>query len=114
MLFPTKVHTTINQIRRSSKAMLYLYTARVINTQATIQILQKIDGICVTLHDQSDVAPFFKLASAARGLRKSLRVNIFDNVDIGLRKIPTHWRAKTNIKRIPNCPIPDDEVFMRI
>jgi hypothetical protein len=46
----------------------------------------------------------------------SLRLHIFEGIDISkLDDIDLkNWKIKKNIKWIKNCPLPQDEVFMRL
>jgi len=77
----------------------------------SIDLLNALDGITITLHTQRDVLPFKAFASFTNGIKRSLRVNIFKGVYIS--QIPKGWAVKDNIEWIQNCPLPKDEVFMR-
>jgi hypothetical protein len=43
---------------------------------------------------------------------KSLRLNVFKGVSLAELNLSC-WKVKPNIKWIKNCPLPEDEVFMR-
>ena len=120
MLHPTILLSTVGWIRTISNAKVYLYTAKVDELYLALSILSILDGICVTLHDQGDVAPFELFAKAVnrseRCKHKSLRINIFQGV-----RFPKwwflrfwRWKIKRKIQWIENCPLPKDEVFMRL
>jgi hypothetical protein len=78
-------------------------------------VLDKADGLTVTLHTQQDVAKFkafdrYILPPVRR--RKSLRLNIFKGVDLKGYK-PEGWVIKDGIEWIKNCPLPEGETLMR-
>jgi organic radical activating enzyme len=94
---------------------VYLYTALVDDITNVLSVLDKIDGICVTLHDQDDVIPFIKLNDVlALNMinlnNKSLRLNIFDGIKINKTNL-NRWKIKENIKWIENCPLPENETL---
>jgi hypothetical protein len=115
MLYPSLICLTINRIRRQTKAPIYLYTASLIEPHILMSFLDVIDGITLTLHTPKDVEPFrlFNKMILAGALNKSLRLNVFRGIslrDINLSK----WKVKKDMVWIKNCPIPKDEVFMRV
>jgi len=89
-----------------------MYTAK---PKDIIPVLYYLDGICLTLHDQSDVDPFIILQQQMQDLPtlrlKSYRLNIFQGVDI--KNIDPIWKVRNNIQWIKDCPIPQDEILMR-
>lgn len=106
----------IIKIKYETDAPIYVYTAMVNDTKATLRVLDWADGMTVTLHDQTDVEPFliFNASINAEDVRdKSLRLNIFRGVNINIESL-TLWKVKNNIEWIENCPLPKDEVFKRI
>lgn len=114
MLEPDFVKDVVEDIRKISSASVYMYTAKVTDIEASVRVLDKLDGMTVTLHEQSDVAPFLEFIRAVNlyEKEKSLRVNIFKGIEVekaDLRK----WVVKKDIEWIKNCPLPEDEVFMR-
>ena len=48
--------------------------------------------------------------------KQNLRLNVFKGID--LMNVDTQhtalWKIKTNIEWVKNCPLPKDEVFMRL
>jgi hypothetical protein len=118
MLNPALVEQTVRRIWANTKAPVYMYTAKTDDTLALLNILSFLDGLCVTLHGQKDVAPF--IAFQARllkhewlwGIKPSLRLNVFKGVT--MRGVDTTgWEVK-RIRWIKDCPLPTDEVFMRL
>lgn len=104
MLNPSLVMQTIRDIRQESSAAIILYTAK---PERLPFVMPYLDGATVTLHEQADVAVFRALPK----MRGSLRVNVFAGVDIG--PVPG-WKVKRNIEWIEDCPLPENEVFMRL
>lgn len=113
MLRPQFVLDVVTRIRQEYTGRLWVYTAKVDNITKTQDVLRKVDGLCVTLHEQSDVPAWARFASSCRDSSKSLRLNVFAGVDIG--DIDTMgWIVKDGIKWIPNSPLPSGEAFMRL
>lgn len=77
-----------------------------------------IDGITATIHVEKDVAGFemlersFFSVDPFRLSEMSLRLNIFK----GISEIKPifNWTIKKDIEWIENCPLPEDETFMRL
>lgn len=113
MLRPQFVLDVVTRIRQEHRGQLLVYTAKVDNIAKTLNVLRHVDGLCVTLHEQSDVGVWARFASSCRDSSKSLRLNVFANVDIG--GIDTaDWIVKDGIEWIPNAPLPSGETFMRL
>jgi len=113
MLRPNFIREMVRRIRKQTLVPIYLYTAKVDRLQSALAVLGIIDGICVTLHEQSDVEAFHKLENAIDySLGKSLRVNIFKGVKIFIDHL--QWKVKSGIEWIKNCPLPKDEIFARV
>ena len=103
MLAPTLVATAALYIHTQTMAPIILYTAR---PEGLPGVMPYLDGVTVTLHDQMDVPPFLELPK----LNGSLRVNVFKGVDVP--DVPG-WTMKRDMEWIENCPLPEDEVFLR-
>ncbi len=116
MLHPEIVDTVSSFIRLiNPTAKIILYTAMTTTFSTLIHTLKKIDGLTVTLHDQQDVIPFLlfdDLIDDDLRYSKSLRLNIFSGVHVMI--LPDMWKEKENIEWLENCPLPDNEVFMRL
>ncbi len=78
-----------------------------------------IYGITLTFHNQDDVWNSFSLLNFLKREIESFksinfRLNIFKGIilpkDIDLNL----WNVKDNIEWVKNCPLPKDEVFMRM
>ena len=115
MLDPIFLFNIISLIRSrvKPKTAIFVYTAKTDNDVALLWTLVWADGITVTLHKQSDVEPFLKFAKKAIPWvgTKSLRLNVFKGIKM---KYPKGWIVKDNMVWQKNCPLPKDEVFMRL
>ena len=116
MLNPELIIETAWKIREVSDAKIYVYTAKVDNVMAMLAVLNFVDGITVTLHEQSDVKPFlqFDYDLNCMCIDKSLRLNIFKGINIKEEDLYADWIIKDNITWIKNCPLPKDEILMRL
>jgi hypothetical protein len=116
MLAPYAVKAVAKSVRKQTSAPIIVYTAKSSPADALIDVLESVDGITLTLHDQSDVEPFqtFNDALKAQGFgKKSLRLNVFKGID--LSGVDTEgWRVQKDMVWLKNCPLPKNEVFMRL
>lgn len=126
LLFYDEIVGFIKAIRLVSDAKIYVYTAKCDDASMLIELLDIVDGITLTLHDVRDWGMFQQFSFVTREHPeifegKSMRLNIFDEVasDESLdmyfftHKTEETWRVKKNIKWIPNCPLPPNEVLMK-
>lgn len=109
---------TIERIRAQTDAPIYLYTAWRENPYDLLDVLNMVDGITLTLHTRKDTVPFEHFVRVERAWRKvlgekSLRLNVFRGVSTGAADL-TNWVVKRDMRWIKDCPIPADEVFMRL
>jgi len=110
------IYKTIEDIRGvTDDTPIYLYTANLKEPYIAILILGMIEGMTVTLHDQVDVKYFRRFTALLEEYKdtKSLRLNIFKGVDI-TSVDTTGWVIKDDIVWLDPCPVPEDEVFMRL
>lgn len=119
MLYPDLVNRVLYEIARvNPDALTIMYTARLSSPKDTSNLyymLHKLGGITVTLHEQSDVYAFalFNLYLATEDrVKKSLRLNVFKGIELPSLDL-TGWQIKDNIVWLKDCPLPQDEVFMR-
>ena len=118
MLKPDLVKEIIKKIRASSDAKLYMYTADCSKIEF-YDILELLDGVTLTLHEPKDIKAFLKLNMILNSndgfyFEKSLKLNIFKEVQL-LKGIDLKmWKVKDNMVWIKDCPLPKDEVFMRL
>jgi len=116
MLHPEKIAQAINRIRQETAAPIILYTALTVDKEVLSILLDEIDGITVTLHDNSDVKPFLDFDDyyvGAWGSSKTYRLNVFNGVEIDLGDVKGKWKVKPGIEWIKDCPLPEGEVLMR-
>lgn len=115
MLYPNKIIECVNKIRQVSDANIYLYTAYIYQIATVLNILDEIDGITLTLHDKCDIEDLKRLNRCLLPsifLYKSMRLNIFDNIDVSDIDLKL-WKIKDNMVWIENCPLPKDEILMK-
>lgn len=116
MLRPEVIKDTVKTIREQTTTPIFLYTAKSDDIQEFLDVLKVIDGVTLTLHVPSDIITFKELSEALKGADikgKSLRLNVFRGVS--LKDVDTSmWIVKKNIKWIKDCPLPEDEVFLRL
>ncbi len=110
LINPKKVHEAIDKIRKVYAGKIFLYTAKTDDKKALASILDRIDGITITLHDNGDIEPFKKFNQYYKDKNKSFRLTVFSVVKF--RKAPKRWNMKV-IDWIVDCPLPKNEVFMR-
>ena len=108
-LFSIKLEHLIKDIRLVNKsAKIFLYT-----TQIKRASKFDLDGITLTLHTYEDVLAFEHFEQFHKNFKiPFLRLNVFRGIPV-----PPHynnWIVKKDIEWIKNCPLPKDEVFMRI
>ena len=120
MLNPEYVLGVIDAIRAEVPTPIYLYTAKVSNYRALTEILLRIDGLTVTLHEQSDVPDFAGLLTYLEAVNfdlrlrsKSLRLNVFEGVSVSAVQLEG-WKVKDNMRWIMDCPLPEGETLMRL
>lgn len=124
MLHQGLIEAAYNYIRTKTGTSIVLYTAKPDPIEDFMRIFHLLDGITLTLHTRKDIEPFIVANNAinnyydqiapmfTRTHYSSLRLNVFDG--ISLKGINTdRWKVKKNIKWIKDCPLPQDEVFMR-
>lgn len=107
---------TIKKIREQTDAPIYLYTAAVDKHLRILAILGLVDGLTLTLHDKKDELDFTILNNMLLGTgiekKVSLRLNIFKGINI--TDDLSLWNVKKDIEWIENCPLPEDEEFMKL
>jgi hypothetical protein len=123
MLVPNKVREYTNWAKFvNPNILVYMYTAKVDDIRQSIDVLEHLDGITVTLHEQSDVEPFMKFADevSQQGLfeNRSLRLNVFNEVNIdlftfNLLSMAGQWIIQNNIEWIDDVPLPKGETLMK-
>jgi len=118
MLKPDVVWDAIAAVRKTSNAKIVLYTAKTDDRKALSWILDAVDGLTVTLHEQVDAKPLYEFTEYYWHTRhtftrnKSLRLNVFSEVE-HVPSLYGRWSIKSNLQWIDPCPLPEGEVFMR-
>jgi organic radical activating enzyme len=118
MLIPLTVSKVIDEIRKQTSCPIYLYTAKTDMPETLLEILFKLDGLTVTIHTQKDLLSFASFEHylnecwvSRSVLQKSLRLNIFKDIENYFSFVS--WKIKDNIVWKKDCPLPEDEIFMR-
>jgi molybdenum cofactor biosynthesis enzyme MoaA len=119
MLDRDRLLRVIDRIKQENPdAKIYMYTAMVKKPVALTSILlHYLDGITLTLHEKSDVKDFMRfdtLLSTCLTSAKSLRLNVFKGINVNEEHLRCAWIVKSGMKWIKDCPLPKDEVFMKI
>ena len=113
LVVPDALYKAVGQIRKRTTSPIIVYTAKVDDIRITNWILDIVDGLTVTLHNQDDVMSFLKFAVFMNHYKqpKSLRLNVFEGVELPPFKYEKMWQVKRDLVWKEHCPIPDDEVF---
>jgi hypothetical protein len=118
LLVPARVYNWISLTKLYTRAPIYLYTAKLDNPYLFANILGKVDGITVTLHEELDIPDFIRIdemMKRAKGLKKSMRLNVFtEAMSVFHNNLWEGWKVQSNMVWIKDCPIPSHETVMRI
>lgn len=117
MLVPNLVLELVPLIRLYHDGPIFMYTANIRDTLNFLKIYLLVDGVTITLHDQSDVKPWVNLARRLKVFnfpKKSLRLNVFEGVELPKDPPLDGWLVKSSIKWIKDCPLPEGEVLMKL
>lgn len=113
MLFPHLVKSFVQQIKALKNVPIYMYSATF--TKYTEEILQFLDGITFTVHQEAnvkDVLGFEKiqeLAAAYPG--KQFRLVVHDECPLPLPIVPNVWSRVTFFHHKDFCPLPTNETL---
>jgi organic radical activating enzyme len=117
MLFPDELIKLIRSIKTIYlNTIVTVYTANVTQMKNVHDVLSVADGMTVTLHEDTDVEPFqrFQMYLRSHNLRnKTFYLNIFKHLRNGVDIMPILWDRIKLVEWIPDCPLPEKEVFMR-
>jgi len=120
MLRPGLVRQTITEIREeNTQTKIYMYTALCINVYWIQYLLELLDGINLTIHTNNltDIEDFVTLNNflhPSMKERKSLHLNLFEGVKLPKDINLEGWKVRDEIKWRTDCPLPKDEVLMRL
>lgn len=116
MLDPDLVRKVIHQIRQENvTCKIYMYTALPQHPN-TIGVLRELDGITITIREQRNVKDFYSFmyrVSDVLLVEKSIRVNIFKGIVVSDSML-SRVNVKSDLEWIKNCPLPVNEVLMRL
>lgn len=108
------IRSLIPDLRKHNQSVrIYIYTARISNMLILLEAFEISDGLTITLHTQKDANWFTKIYPMFPSwvLSKSNRLNVFDGISVGDFE---GFRIKDNIRWIKDCPLPDNEVLMKL
>lgn len=118
LLFPGKVISLISSIRYTGfDKNIYMYTAKTSSFLPLLSVLYLLDGITITLHDKQDLEDFnsfYVIWNTIRNNNKTFRLNVFKEAELPKDWNFAGWKIKRDMEWIKNCPLPKDEVFMRM
>jgi hypothetical protein len=101
----------INALFPKDNRKIYIYTSN----PSYPMILHHCNGITLSIHTQKDLNKFlvWKLWLETYE-NKSRRLNIFKGITLPKGLDLSKWTVKDNIEWVENCPLPENEVFMRL
>jgi len=107
MLFPDKLIDLISEVENKKK---YLYTAGTSQPEKLFEVLQLLDGLTYTIHTEEDVDDFivFNNILMKNNIKKSLWLNVFNNIEIKISS--SNWNIRSK-KWVINCPLPIGETL---
>jgi hypothetical protein len=114
MLFPSQLRCLVSDIKAQTDAPVVVYASKIVD----LRILSLIDGLTFTCHTFSDWHTACTINNIIRvhGIKLSLHLNIFTESGITDAHLLSFkdWIIKKDIEWIPGCPLPQDEVLMRL
>lgn len=123
LLYPERLIGFLQAVRLVSSAKIYLYTAITVRERTfkpIYDVIQHVDGVSITLHNQNDVNNLYHVVYSIKNdaltakafMNKSIRLNVFKGIDISI--IDTFdWTIKY-IEWKDDCPLPANEEFKRL
>jgi hypothetical protein len=116
LLHPTYLVNLVEVLRTISppSCKVYVYTAC---PSGIPLVLGAVDGVTLTLHEQSDIWDFGKLLDGLTPDQtegKSLRLNVFRGVKLPDFVDLSAWKVKADVVWKKDCPLPADEEFWRL
>lgn len=122
MLFPSEVINLLMETKvKRPDVKRYMYTALTKDPVKLLFILQLLDGLVVTIHDQEDWEPFIKFNKMLMEMRLlhkdylkdvSLRLHVFTKDNIPTVDL-SFWKVKF-IEWIVDCPLPSGEILYEL
>ena len=113
---------TINAGYSRRVPKIYVYTSWNGDPSSFFKTFEYAAGICYTIHTDEDAKFikncdwFLKQCSYYENQlkNKSLRLNVFKGIDYNKEALSENWKIKDDIEWIKDCPLPDNEIFMRL
>jgi hypothetical protein len=98
---------------QNSTAKIYVQTAWSKGPEDLVEILGHVDGLTLTMHTRKDTVPLEQLVKLLPSFNKSLRLNVFRGISTGEADLSA-WNVKKGLTWMDDCPLPINEVFMRV
>jgi hypothetical protein len=120
MLYPQQLIAWIKRYRALEdyfdldRTNLILYTAFTKDRDMLFKVLELVDSMTITLHNQDDVSPFevFNMKLENTGpYDKSLRLSIFGDLVMHNKPLPL-WNTMKNRVALDQCPVPEDDMLV--
>ena len=110
MLRPKMITEAIKEIRKESKAEIFMYTSKVDCPADVMRVLNLLDGLTLTIHDQDEVKDYLDLRRAMGNhyASKRLYLKLFKGVVLPPGSTDG-WVVKSNIEWLEDCKLPDGE-----
>lgn len=113
MLISTeKLEWFIDKIRAdNAETKIYIYT-----NLSPIPILHLVDGFTYTIHSKGDIETFEKINTymMENNIETSAYLNVFEEAGFEPKYDISRWkRVKLHIEWIKNCPLPQQERFVK-
>lgn len=104
-----KDHVSVN-------TKIWLHTAKVDDIYATLSVLDLINGLTLTIHNDKDIPALVALdgelwCGSPRWKNKSFKLCMFEGIELPELNI-CNWDIH-HIKWLKDCPLPEGEVFKR-
>jgi hypothetical protein len=101
----------INVLFPKENRKIYVYTSN----PSYLRILNFCNGVTLSIHNEKDLKRFLFWKPWLEFYdNKSLRLNIFKGINLPKGLDLSKWTVKDNIEWIKDCPLPENEVFMRL
>lgn len=118
LLYKQQLYSQIIAIRQQNKhCQLIVYTAKPDDPAYMRMLLGYVTGLTITLHEQKDVRDLLaldKFLTDEDVVDKTLRLNVFRGVELDRDSLTCLWEVKDSMDWIEDCPLPPDEVFMKV
>lgn len=118
LLYQKKLSQLMINFLEYKDVRFILYTAYVKDYFKDIRILSFFDGITLTFHEQSDISDAMEFLFKIKQYNmknKTFWLKVFEGINLSeIHDLLDNWKVKTGYKWIPECPVPKNEILMRL